>query len=687
MASNLYSQTELGSEDDFTVLGTNGTAADPDAEIKGFTVFGSTQTAYTGAVAGPGNVVVNGVLAVSSGAYFVGNSTFTNAAKIFINDGAAGQLLRRNTAGSLEWVNSSALGDNLGNHIATTTLTANYGIAASTITASTVTLTGFINTTSTAGYAMDGYTILRSSSALLGTFVGRDAGRVNTGAQNSFLGFQAGYSNTVGSQNSFLGYNAGYSNTTGNANLFFGASAGYKNTTGNSNYFAGQNVGHENTTGSFNSFIGTMVGYSNTTGEANSVMGYIAAFSNTTGMHNSGIGYVAGNSNTTGSYNTFLGSRASYRNETGSQNSVVGYNAGGSGAAAVNSFSSSTIMGAGAGYNITTGGDNTLYGWQAGYNIKTGTGNIVIGYNQLTPADNTNNFLNIGGLLYGDLSARTIGISTRAPQAALDIVSTGTASNIYAQIWRNASGTIVSSMTSEGVLYPQPAGAAVPASVNLSTINATATTAYGGVHITTNVVVSGGLNMTVSTDNAVSMLISTGTGVNDFILKLSSSGVLTAKSGVTYAGDLAELYPALDEAAAAEVVMMDAASGAVRVRKAVLGGGRVLGVVSTRPGVTIGAGDIGEHPGAVPVALSGRVPVKVSDENGRIKAGDFLGASGIAGRAAKAARSGMVIGMALEDQAPGEDIVLCFVNPQYWVDPSEFEKLKQEFKALKARGR
>jgi hypothetical protein len=115
-------QTELGSEDDLTILGTDGTALDPDAEIKGFTVFGSTQAAYTGAVTGPGNVVVNGALAVSSGAYFVGNSTFTGAGKIFINDGTAGQLLGKNAAGSLQWLNGTALGDNLGSHVATTTL-------------------------------------------------------------------------------------------------------------------------------------------------------------------------------------------------------------------------------------------------------------------------------------------------------------------------------------------------------------------------------------------------------------------------------------------------------------------------------------------------------------------------------------------------------------------------------------
>ena len=74
--------TEMGVQGDFTVVGTTGTAADPNVEIKGFTVFGNTQGSYTGGVVGDGNVVVNGNLAVSSGAYFVGNSTF--AANLYV---------------------------------------------------------------------------------------------------------------------------------------------------------------------------------------------------------------------------------------------------------------------------------------------------------------------------------------------------------------------------------------------------------------------------------------------------------------------------------------------------------------------------------------------------------------------------------------------------------------------------
>ena len=46
----------------------------------------------------------------------------------------------------------------------------------------------------------------------------------------------------------------------------------------------------------------------------------------------------------------------------------------------------------------------------------------------------------------------------RAPQAALDIVSTNTADNIYAQIWRNSSGMAVATMTAGGVIYADASG-------------------------------------------------------------------------------------------------------------------------------------------------------------------------------------------------------------------------------------
>ena len=76
---------------------------------------------------------------------------------------------------------------------------------------------------------------------------------------------------------------------------------------------------------------------------------------------------------------------------------------------------------------------------------------------------------------------------------------------------------------------------------------------------------------------------------------------------------------------------------------------KVIGVVSTKPGFVAGGGSVEQnHDDDVIGALIGRVPVKVSDENGEVKVGDRLTSSSIPGVAMKATSSGMTIGMALE---------------------------------------
>jgi hypothetical protein len=124
-------ETEFVVEDDLTINGTQGTYEDPDVELKGFVVIGATQPTYTANIStGPGNVIINGILGVSSGAYIVGNTTityitsatFSGASSIFINDGSTGNSLRKSSAGYLEWYDPTQYGDNLGNHLATTTL-------------------------------------------------------------------------------------------------------------------------------------------------------------------------------------------------------------------------------------------------------------------------------------------------------------------------------------------------------------------------------------------------------------------------------------------------------------------------------------------------------------------------------------------------------------------------------------
>lgn len=113
--------TEFGIEDDLTVLGTGGTQADPDVDVKGFSVFGSTQSAQALSIpVAPGNIFVNGYVQVSSGlyvvggstfaaggAYFTGVSSFSNVANIHIAGGTANQVLKKVAGGGMVWANDS----------------------------------------------------------------------------------------------------------------------------------------------------------------------------------------------------------------------------------------------------------------------------------------------------------------------------------------------------------------------------------------------------------------------------------------------------------------------------------------------------------------------------------------------------------------------------------------------------
>ena len=80
----------------------------------------------------------------------------------------------------------------------------------------------------------------------------------------------------------------------------------------------------------------------------------------------------------------------------------------------------------------------------------------------------------------------------------------------------------------------------------------------------------------------------------------------------------------------------------------------VVGVISTDPGLVAGFGAVeenttsGHNEARKPVALVGRVPVKVNLENGPIKPGDYLTSSSKPGEAMKATQPGRIIGQALE---------------------------------------
>ncbi len=88
----------------------------------------------------------------------------------------------------------------------------------------------------------------------------------------------------------------------------------------------------------------------------------------------------------------------------------------------------------------------------------------------------------------------------------------------------------------------------------------------------------------------------------------------------------------------------------------------VAGVISSNPGVTLGARGASDTPtdNALQLALVGRVPVKVSVENGAIHPGDLLVTSSTPGRAMRAPdrlMPGTVIGKALGRLTSGKGII------------------------------
>jgi hypothetical protein len=137
------------------------------------------------------------------------------------------------------------------------------------------------------------------------------------------------------------------------------------------------------------------------------------------------------------------------------------------------------------------------------------------------------------------------------------------------------------------------------------------------------------------------------------------------------AADLAEVYPTLlDDLEPGEVVVMDPLlpSGVTRSQKPY--DSQLIGIVSTKPALVIG-GTEGAANGT-PIALTGRVPVRVTTENGSITTGDFLTTSSTPGVAMKATKAGPVLGQAMTDMVGDSDtgIVVAFVKTgMFFGDP------------------
>lgn len=118
--------------------------------------------------------------------------------------------------------------------------------------------------------------------------------------------------------------------------------------------------------------------------------------------------------------------------------------------------------------------------------------------------------------------------------------------------------------------------------------------------------------------------------------------------------DIAEWVPSdfAKELEAGDLVMVDGSSSTSLTKKSngTPYSSKIMGIVSSAPGIVTGSKQNElDHLGKdVMVTMSGRVPTKVTTENGEIKPGDHLTSSSTPGVAMKATKAGIVVGKALE---------------------------------------
>ncbi len=118
----------------------------------------------------------------------------------------------------------------------------------------------------------------------------------------------------------------------------------------------------------------------------------------------------------------------------------------------------------------------------------------------------------------------------------------------------------------------------------------------------------------------------------------------------TGAYDIAEEFPTWDYSIEAGDIVVASYSGNELIEKSNSPYQRnLIGVVSTKPAVVLRSDQTGEMK---LVSLAGRVPVKVSTENGAIAVGDFITSSSIPGVGMKASKAGPTVGRSLESFNP-----------------------------------
>ena len=300
----------------------------------------------------------------------------------------------------------------------------------------------------------------------------------------------------------------------------------------------------------------------------------------------------------------------------------------------------------GSAAGLLFGGDTNLY--HSAANVLKTDDSLTIGGGTITLDVDTNVVLTggINGISFDtntlsvDATNNYVGIGTTTPSTNLGIagsgarISLGDDQSIKAQVYR--AGTVFNGPTEYSM------------------------TAFNGA-------IAGGTFVTENTtglcwDNSSDSMISDCNGAPTDLAELygTSDASIEAADIVISAGEAQEI---LDPSEGKHTSRAFVAKSTAPYQ------GALLGVISTNPNQVYGEdGVFTESDNPRPVSLAGRVPVKVTTENGPIQTGDAITSSSIPGVGMRATKSGRIVGTALGSYS-GEGIgsVIIFVNPSYFL--------------------
>jgi|GEM_PF-5730755 len=286
-----------------------------------------------------------------------------------------------------------------------------------------------------------------------------------------------------------------------------------------------------------------------------------------------------------------------------------------------------------------------------------------------------------------------VGIGTTTPYSKLTVWGSGTSTGKLFELVNNASTTLFS-VLDDGTTQ---IGTATAGNIVFET-SATGDIVRVGVGTTTPdadfTIVS---NQTVNNTYLFTIATTTGDVINRKFT-VDSDGDVAIDGSLTNPADYAEAFTVVGSKTDYEpgdiVVISRNEPGRVEKSNSPYQG-NLAGVYSTKPGIigTLAASPTAyrmEESNDIPVGIMGRVPVKVSLENGPIQVGDYITSSSQSGVGMKADKPGRVVGTALEN-FDGSEVgkIMVFISPDTFYfgrDQSNFDSRLSVLEAMVSGG-